>query len=189
MGAILSDTSPDLENLIARCALGEQGALVALYQSTSAKLFGVILRILKRRAWAEEALQDTYMKVWRYADGYSAVRGAPMTWLINIARNQALDVRRRAEFRMSAIEDEMPETDAAFVAADDPANATAVDCELARLQQCMDGLAEDQRGCLLLAYHEGHTPTELAARLARPVATIKTWLRRGLAQIRECMGS
>jgi len=174
-----------LEQLIARCALRDRAAFAALYRASSAKLFGVLLRILKQQAWAEEALQETYLKAWRHASRYSAERGAPMTWLINIARNQAFDVLRRTEYRVS--EDLDAVADTLYAAGVDPEAKTETRHALMQLQRCLERLSADQRQSLLLAYHEGLGPTELAARAQRPLATIKTWLRRGLIQVRECM--
>jgi RNA polymerase sigma-70 factor (ECF subfamily) len=174
-----------LEHLVARCALGDRAAFSALYRATSAKLFGVLLRILKQPAHAEEALQETYLKVWRHAASYSATRGAPMTWLINIARNQAFDVRRRTEYRGG--EDLAPLAETLAAGGAGPETQAHMTHTLERLKRCLEGLNPDQRRSLLLAYHEGLGPTELAARLKKPLATVKTWLRRGLLQVRECM--
>lgn len=174
-----------LEQLLARCALGDRAAFAALYRVSSAKLFGVLLRILKQPSWAEEALQETYLKAWRHASNYSAARGAPMTWLINIARHHAFDILRRTEYR--AGEDLDTVTDTLMAAQMDPEAHTETRRALQLLKHCLERLSADQRQSLLLAYHEGLGPTELAARVQRPLATVKTWLRRGLAQVRECM--
>ncbi len=174
-----------LENLIARCALGDRAAFAALYRASSAKLFGVLLRILRQQDWAEEALQETYLKAWRHANRFSAARGAPMTWLINIARHQAFDILRRKEYRVGDDLDEV--ADSLYATGDDPEAKTETQHALRLLRRCLERLSADQRQSLLLAYHEGLGPTELAARLERPLATIKTWLRRGLIQVRECM--
>jgi RNA polymerase sigma-70 factor (ECF subfamily) len=174
-----------LEDLLARCALRDRQAFAALYAATSANLFGIALRILKTRPWAEEVLQESFVKVWQHADRYDAARGAPMTWLINIVRNQALDTLRRADFRAdqrsAPIEDTMPD------AADGPLDASAMSDELARLQRCLDRLAADQRACVMLVHHEGYTPAEVAKHRKLPLGTVKTWIRRGLIRVRECM--
>src|SRR3546814_9006209 len=96
---ISSDASHHLSQLLARCSLGDQAAFAGLYEATSAKLFGVALRILRREAWAEEALQEAYVKIWRHAESYNPARGRPMTWMINVVRNQALDLLRRGDYR------------------------------------------------------------------------------------------
>src|SRR3546814_14776288 len=101
---ISSDASHHLSQLLARCSLGDQAAFAGLYEATSAKLFGVALRILRREAWAEEALQEAYVKIWRHAESYNPARGRPMTWMINVVRNQAMDLLRRGDY--SAREEE-----------------------------------------------------------------------------------
>lgn len=181
-------SAPDsLSNLLAQCALGDQTAFVSLYRATAPKLFGVALRILKREPWAEEALQDSYMKIWRGADRYDPGRGAPMTWMINVVRNQALDLRRRADYRVAEVE--WAAANDPRVSGDNPALQAEVSEGLGRLRDCMERLAERQRKSILLIYREGFTPTELARSLEVPVATVKTWVRRGLARVRECLRS
>lgn len=175
-----------LEDLVSRCALRDEPAFVALYEATSAKLFAVVLRILRTRHWAEEVLQETYMNVWRYAGNYNAGRGAPMTWLINIARNQALDFLRRSEFRGQKGE-RVPEEE--LRADDDPQQDAQMSAELARLRGCLEGLGEQQRRCLLLVHHEGYSPVEVAEQQKLPLGTVKTWIRRGLMRLRECLGA
>lgn len=178
--------SEHLTSMIARCVLRDEAAFVALYHATSAKLYAVILRIVKQRHWAEEVLQEAYVNVWRHARGYQPGRGAPMTWLINIARNQALDFLRRAEYRSHTREDPMSANDLDAFAIDPHAH-TAVSAELARLRRCLDQLKEAQRHCLLLVHHEGFSPVEVAKRQGLPLGTVKTWVRRGLLSLRECL--
>ncbi len=180
-----ADILPDLPDLLARCTLRDRQAFAALYQATSAKLFGIALRIVKTRHWAEEVLQEAFVKIWQHAGDYNAGRGAPMTWMINIVRNQALDTLRRADFRAqmktAPIEDTLP----------DPANGPAAEAEfsdeLTRLRRCMERLGEAQRACLMLVHHEGYTPADVAQRKRLPLGTVKTWIRRGLMRVRECM--
>ncbi|MEQ8356404.1 MAG: sigma-70 family RNA polymerase sigma factor [Kiloniellaceae bacterium] len=174
-----------LELLLSRCSLGDQAAFTELYEATSAKLFGITLRILRREAWAEEALQEAYVKIWRYADSYNPGRGRPMTWMINIARNQSLDLLRRADYR--AAEDEWkPEKDQR-TSIDNPADQAEISQEMERVLGCLGNLGDEQRNCILLSYHQGMTPTEVANRIKRPVGTVKTWIRRGLMKVRECL--
>src|SRR3546814_13216041 len=98
---ISSDASHHLSQLLARCSLGDQAAFAGLYEATSAKLFGVALRILRREAWAEEALQEAYVKIWRHAESYNPARGRPLTSMNNIVRNQAPALMRRCDYRDS----------------------------------------------------------------------------------------
>ena len=179
-----TDAGTDLTELIARCALKDQRALLALYDATSSKLFGVILRISRREHWAEEILQDVYLKVWQAADGYNASRGRPMTWLINIARNRAIDFLRGAEHSASERSDELPEH---LVSDLDPLRSTETRDEMQRLAGCLSLLGEAQRECVLMIYHQGYTPSEVSQARGHPLGTVKTWIRRGLEQLRKCM--
>ncbi|MDH5447171.1 MAG: sigma-70 family RNA polymerase sigma factor [Gammaproteobacteria bacterium] len=173
-----------LLQLIAQCALKDQDAFQALYQLTSAKLFGVALRILKQEARAEEALQEACLKIWRNAADYNSQRGRPMTWLINIVRNQCLDMLRASASRQE---------DAHMEWADDMEEASSQNSdaenseELERLLECMKLLNEDQQQCLLMVYHQGFTASEVSDQGKWPLGTVKTWVRRGLASIRECL--
>lgn len=178
------ESSNRLAQLIGRCALRDQQAFVALYQATAAKLFGIVLRILKSEARAEEALQEIYLKIWNAAGSYHAGRGRPMTWMINIARNQALDLRRAAVSRHEE-QHEALEFDLASDA--DPMHDSETAAALARLQHCLDALSADQQACLLLVYHQGYTPSEVARHRKWPLGTVKTWLRRGLMSLRDCL--
>lgn len=175
-----------LEPLIARCALGDQLAFQALYQATSAKLFAVSIRILKSEARAEEALQEAYLKIWHAAESYSTRRGKPMTWLINIVRNQSLDLLRASTARQ---EDKTDPLDVNLIANDNPLDESEISDELRRLLDCLRPLSAAQRDCILLSYHAGYTPSEIAHRRAWPLGSVKTWLRRGLASVRECLSS
>lgn len=179
------ESSERLGLLLSRCSLGDQSAFADLYDATSAKLFGIAFRILKREAWAEEALQEAYMKIWRYADSYNPGRGRPMTWMINVVRNQSLDLLRKADYR-AAEEEWSPEKDQRM-SGENPAAQAETSQEMQRVLGCLSGLTEEQRDCILLSYHQGYTPTEVANRIGRPVGTVKTWIRRGLIKVRECL--
>ncbi len=182
-GARGGETLP-LFDLLARTALGDQGAFAELYRLTSPKLFAVAIRILKHEERAEECLQEAFVNIWRQAGTYNADKSAPMTWMTTVVRNRALDLLRQRRPEMQAddpqvienIEDNTVRTD-----------AVAFGGESERLARCLDELKVEQRRCLLLAYYEGHTHPELAARLEVPVGTVKTWIRRGLQQLRQCL--
>ena len=176
-----------LTHLLSATAAGDQRAFRELYESSSSHLFGLLLRMLKRRDWAEEALQDCFLKVWQKAETYAPEKGAPMTWLMTVARYRALDL-----LRMKRPEVEMPEEgeEQPFSFQDETQSPEdrAVEGEgMGRLENCMQGLQEEQRHSVLLAYYEGYTHQELAERLQAPLGTVKSWVRRGLARLRECL--
>ena len=179
----MAAASPDIAELIAHTALGDRGAFRTLYERTSAKLFGVALRILKDRAEAEEALQDIYVKIWQRADRYKPGQYSPISWLVAVARNHCLDVLR---VRKPASQD----MEAALDIADsglDPEQATENSQERGRIETCLeqldDGRAEAVRG----AYLDGYSYEELAQRHGVPLNTMRTWLRRSLIRLRECL--
>jgi len=173
-----------LTTLIGRCAQGNQRAFLALYDATSAKLYGIVLSIVKREHWAEEVLQDVYMKIWQAAGNYHASRGKPMTWLINIARNRAIDLLRGAEHAATQRSEEL---DDGLPSELDPLRATETGAEMDWLAECLKQLKTGQGECILLVYHEGYTVTEVARRTGYPVGTVKTWIRRGLTQLRRAV--
>ncbi|MDD3761965.1 MAG: sigma-70 family RNA polymerase sigma factor [Nevskiales bacterium] len=185
----MAEADPLLRLLLAT-ADGDQRAFKSLYDASSPHLFGVLLRMLKRRDWAEEALQDCYLKIWQKADTYAPEKGAPLAWLTTVARYRALDL-----LRMKRPEVEMPEEGEAppmtFADGGSGVNpeARAVEGEgLDRLGECMDGLQDEQRRSVLLAYYEGYTHQELASVMQAPLGTVKSWVRRGLQRLRECLG-
>lgn len=171
--------------LLAAVAKGDQAAFERLYAATRTKLYGVSLRILRRSDMAEEVLQESYVKIWRNAGEFNPRLASPITWMVAITRNGALDVLRKRTER--SLEEE---PQALEVAADepDPLARRQMTDELKRLLACMGSLEEEHRKVLLLAYYNGWSRDELATKFDKPVNTIKTWLRRALIQIRECMG-
>jgi RNA polymerase sigma-70 factor (ECF subfamily) len=179
-------TPAELVWLMAGVARGDQAAFERLYVATRAKLYGVVLRILRRTDLAEEVVQEAYLKIWNNAGSFDARLATPITWMVAIARNRALDVvRRKSEV---SIEDEP----AAMETAGEEPNPLArqeMTEELKRLLGCLGQVDEDRRRLVLLAYYGGWSREQLAVKFGRPVNTIKTWLRRSLAEIRECLGS
>jgi RNA polymerase sigma-70 factor (ECF subfamily) len=171
--------------LLAAVARGDTSAFERLYDSTRAKLYGVLLRILGRPELAEEVMQETYLKVWKMADKFDPTIASPITWMVAMARNRAIDiVRKRGEV---SIEDE---PGALNVAADTPAPLARREMteELKRLLACLGKLDPEKQRIVLLAYYSGWSREQLAAKLDIPVNTIKTWLRRSLLEVRECLG-
>ncbi len=179
-------TPHKLADLMARVAARDRSAFSELYQATSAKLLGIIIRILHRRDISEEVLQEVYVKIWNRASDFDPARASPIAWMAAIARNRALDEVRRVQ--PVSIE-EAPEA----LELPDPSANISEEVErnedLRRLLGCLDGLEPEKREIVLLAYYRGETREALAARFDRPVATIKTWLHRSLAQLRTCLGS
>lgn len=176
---------PALDELLARCGLHDQQAFADLYKFSSPKLFTVALRITRRRDWAEEVLQESYVNIWHHAHGYDATRSAPMTWMTTIVRNRALDWLRRpreteshdVEALIAAIPDEGPGPDELL--------AQAVDA--GRISECLNDLTEDQRRSITLAFFNGMSHAELAGKVGKPLGTVKTWIRRGLERLKSCL--
>jgi RNA polymerase sigma-70 factor (ECF subfamily) len=178
------DDKADLEMLMARVALRNRKAFTELYRLTSPKLFGLLLRMLKNRSEAEDALQDVFIKVWQRAERFSAEAGKPQTWLAAIARNHAIDLMRAKKPGASVI-------DEAFdLASDTPdPEAEAVNrSEGDRIDRCMQTLEYDRAEAVKKAYVEGLSYQELADFYNIPLNTIRTWLRRSLLKLRECLG-
>ncbi len=178
-------TPADIESMIGRIALGDKAAFAALYSATSAKLFGVALRVLNNRAEAEDAMQEVFVKVWRNAARYQINGLSPMTWLVTITRNHCID---RLRARKAATGDMDEAADIADATPGPEALAIAAS-ERGRIADCMAQLAPDRADAVRRAYLEGETYEELAQRYAVPLNTIRTWLRRGLLTLRECLSS
>ncbi|MGO9401038.1 MAG: sigma-70 family RNA polymerase sigma factor [Xanthobacteraceae bacterium] len=179
-------TQAELVGLLAEVAKGDVAAFERLYGATRAKLYGVLLRILGRPELADEVMQEAYLKVWKMAGRFDPTVASPITWMVAIARNRAIDiVRKRGEL---SIEEE-PE--ALSVAADTPPPLARREMteELKRLLTCLGKLDPEKQRIVLLAYYSGWSRDQLARKLDIPVNTIKTWLRRSLLEIRGCMGS
>ncbi len=173
----------DVEQLILRAGLGDRAAFGRLYQATSAKLFGLCLRVLKDGAEAEDALQEAYVKIWHNAGRYAQNGMDPMAWLVTVTRNAAIDrLRRRRE---SAVEAQVYE--ARPDPSPGPEDAAAAASERRRIDACLAELEADRAGAVRAAYLDGATYDDLAARYGVPLNTMRTWLRRSLIRLRECL--
>lgn len=189
--AVASVTGADEESrvLAARLlqvAAGDRAALADVYRRTSAKLFGVCLRILVERSEAEEVLQEVYLAVWQKAGGFDLGRASAMTWLIVLARNKAIDrLRSRAGARGAHAPAELAE------ALEDPAEGalgTLIEKEgRARLMDCLEELAPEQRDAIRTAFLDGWTYERLATEAGVPLGTLKSRVRRGLTKLRACL--
>jgi RNA polymerase sigma factor (sigma-70 family) len=178
-------TTPEaLAVLMSRVAAGDRAALRQLYDLTSAKLFGVCLRILSDREEAEDVLQEVYVTIWRRADRFDAARASVMTWTSTIARNRAIDrLRARGPLAYAEpIEDhELPDSGLSAEALLEAAG------EAGRLHKCLSELDERTRTVIRTAFFGGLTYEALAQRLDTPLGTIKSWIRRGLAKLKGCL--
>jgi RNA polymerase sigma-70 factor (ECF subfamily) len=183
-------TAGELVLLLMDIAKGDEAAFEQLYAGTRAKLYGVVLRILRRSDLADKVIQDTYVEVWRGAGEFDPAIATPITWMVAIARNRALDLLRGSgEPSIEAERAVENEPAAVEVAGDapDPLARHEMTAELRRLLACLGNLEEERRRLLLLAYYSGYSREQLAVKFDRPVSMVKTWLRRGLLQIRECL--
>ncbi|SMY07737.1 sigma-70 family RNA polymerase sigma factor [Flavimaricola marinus] len=181
-----SAAAREVENLILQVALRDRAAFKSLYDRTSAKLFGVCLRVLTDTAEAEDALQEIFVKVWDRADRYQANGLSPMTWLITVARNHAID---RLRARKSAAGGGMDEAVDIADGAPGPEALAIASSDRGRIVECMGQLEPDKADAVRRAYLEGEKYDELAARYSVPLNTIRTWLRRSLIKLRECLSA
>jgi len=172
-----------LENLMARIQLRDRAAFSALYSATSAKLFGVVLRVLNDRATAEEVLQEVYIKVWDRADRYRVTGHSPMSWLITLTRNHAIDRLRRAGPPTADLDAVAP---VASAAPGPEAQAVAAG-EARRIAECLGELEHTRSAAVRGAYLEGLAYADLAAQFDVPLNTMKTWLRRSLLSLKDCL--
>ena len=172
--------------LLGRVAAGDREAFRALYAATSAKLYGVVLRILKRRDLADEVLQETYVRIWRHAGAFDPARASPITWMASIARNRALDeVRKVMPLQLDEQKAALEIADPQMLASERLEAAGEID----RLLACIDALEPERREIVKLAYLEGLSREELGQRFGHPAGTIKTWLHRSLKQLKSCLTS
>jgi RNA polymerase sigma-70 factor, ECF subfamily len=179
------ERSARLGVLLAGCARRDQQSLARLYELTSPQLFGVALRIVRREDWAEDVLQECYLRIWNHAPEYRAGLALPMTWMASIVRNRCLDWLRRPRF-------EVADEDGAVAASTPSAEAGPLDLlersgEAADIARCLKGLDAKQRQAIVLAFYEGLSHSELASHLREPLGTVKTWVRRGLLRLKTCL--
>lgn len=184
MRVVSKPGSSNMADLLQRVAAKDRVAFTKLYDATSSKLLGVVLRILSRRSVSEEVLQEVYVKVWERASDYNPTKGSPMAWMATIARNRALDeVRRKTP---QSIE-ETPEVLDVASDTQDQLSQMEHSEDLHKLVKCLDRLEGNRREIVVLAYCHGLSREDLSRRFATPVPTIKTWLHRSLAQLRNCL--
>ncbi len=177
--------SATLEVLLRRCALQDRRAFEELYRAASPRLLACLLAILRRRDLADEALQETFVRIWHRANQFDGYRGRAAAWLVAIARYHAIDILRGNRSTV-------PLADAMAAVLDDPTAVHAFEVTESAmtdtaLQRCLDGLTLEQRRCVVLAYSHGLSHEDISTQVASPLGTVKSWVRRGLQSLRRCM--
>ncbi|WP_417501912.1 sigma-70 family RNA polymerase sigma factor [Marinobacter sp.] len=184
--AAQATTADDVSALICRVAMQDRVAFANLYAATAPKLLGVVLRILKERSWADDVIQEAYLKVWQRAGQFDSGKASPVTWLVSIARNKAIDELRKHPAGRTSTDDAMDERVARQPTAQDQMEDQQ---EVSKLNRCIDELAKERQDIVRLAYLGGWSREELASQYEQPVNTMKTWLRRALQDIKGCLES
>ena len=183
--AISSVDADELRQLLAECSLGNRRSFENLYRKASGRLFAVALRCMSRSDLAEEVLQEAFVRIWHNASRYNANLSAPMTWMVNITRNLAIDQLRKHR--------EVPLTDdqADLLIDESPSAHEQLDSqrEARALERCLDTLEGMQRKSIITAYFHGVSNTDLATQLAAPLGSVKSWIRRGMERLRRCLES
>jgi RNA polymerase sigma-70 factor (ECF subfamily) len=181
-------TNADLEALLARVALGDQRAFEQLYRATAAHLLGVAYAVMQQRERAEDVLQEAFLNVWHGAAGYRAQMATPMTWLINIVRNKAIDrVRVGIAMRAAQVELDDDALQLPDAAEREPQRLVEQAIIRARIDTCMDSLGGGQKQALALAFYRGLVHSEIAETMGAPLGTVKAWVRRGSDRLRDCL--
>jgi len=191
------DRNAALAQMLARVSLGDRAAFAALYKAVSAQLLGIILRIQRDRGQAEDVLQEIFVSIWRAAQGFDAARAQPMTWLTSIARNRAIDSLRRGKTEVATVtslsagdDDDGPNlVDTLASDLDGPMQALEQASQAKAVSRCIGTLSAEQQQCVALAYYQGLSHSEVAQHLKQPLGTVKSWVRRALISLKDCLGS
>ncbi|MCR5881704.1 sigma-70 family RNA polymerase sigma factor [Rhizobacter sp. J219] len=183
-----------LVRLIKDVATLDRAAFRELYDATSAYLMGVAYTVVGQRELAEEVLQDAYVKVWHHAESYDPRLAAPMTWLIHIVRNRAIDVRRARQQEVASMvplseEQQAHLADTVGDASIDPLHLLQRHAVEMNIQACLHSLSAEQRQAVALVIYRGMAHAEIAKLANVPLGTAKAWVRRGLARLAECVGA
>jgi RNA polymerase sigma-70 factor (ECF subfamily) len=174
----------ELADALRRCAAGDRSGLRLIYESEAARMLGVAIRLLRRRDMAEEAVHDCFLKVWQRAASFDPSRGDARSWIYTVLRNRALDILR-GEGRTDLVDDFEPL--GLEDAGESPEAAVERLSDTGALRRCLERLNPVRRQAILLAYVNGLTHGEIAGRLGLPLGTVKTWIRRGVIALKECM--
>lgn len=184
MTSRLLDADFDYEAQLFACARGEHAALQRLYERDARWLMGVALRIVRRRELADEVLHDAFLRIWQKSATYSPTLGSARGWIYSVVRHRALDVARKHQHELpssaSLLED---------LTADGLGPLATLSCsrDISALHHCLERLDEQKRACILLAYVDGYSQSQIAVHLASPLGSVKAWTRRGLLVLKECL--
>lgn len=177
---------PDLADLLTRVARGDEAAFERLYDRLAGPVYGLILRVLRDPAQAEEVTQEVLVEVWRIAARFDDSRGSGLSWVMTMAHRRAVDRVRSAQ--AASDREYRAGLRSAEVAHDQVVEEVTVRLEGERVRRCLDGLTEVQRQAVTLAFYGGYSYPEVAGLLRVPLGTIKTRMRDGLVRLRDCMG-
>lgn len=178
-----------LSSWIRGAAQNDALAFRQLYEASSPRLYGLALRILRRRELAEEVLQESFVSIWHHAGDYQAGLSAPMTWMTTIVRNKSFDLLRRQQADVEIDGEDFDERVLASLRdpAANPADALELSSEAKALAICMAALEEKHRHAIGLAFFHDLSHSDVAHKLALPIGTVKTWIRRSLARLQTCL--
>jgi RNA polymerase sigma-70 factor (ECF subfamily) len=180
-----------LRNWLAAVSRQDAGAFRSLYDATSAKLFAFALRILVKREWAEEVLQESFINIWNSAGSYQASLAAPMTWMTTIVRNKAFDMLRRVDNAVEIDADTFDKDvmDALESTDPTPIEALQLSGDAKALARCLARLEGLHRQAVALAFYHDLSHSEVAEQMKQPIGTVKTWIRRSLERLRNCLST
>lgn len=176
---VLPETLFDYPACLSACARGDQRALRQLYEQDSSRLLGVALRIVRDKALAEDIVHDAFIKIWRGAGSFDPVRGSARGWVFSVTRHLALN-HVRNQHREVALGEEHEQLAADTVTFEFPARS-------GQMHTCLEQLDPARRTCILHAYVDGYSHSEIAQKLGTPLGTVKAWIKRSLTALRECM--
>jgi RNA polymerase sigma-70 factor, ECF subfamily len=178
-----SDGGFDYEANLAACAAGSRGALRTLYEREARWLLGVAMRIVRNRALAEEVLQEAFLQIWRGARTFDRSRGSGRGWIYTVVRHRALQ-----EIRKAVPTDGAEPLDVENLPGEEPvADESLQGIDAEDLDRCLEQLEPQRRECITQAFVEGYSHAQIAARIGKPVGTVKSWVRRGLLSLKDCL--